>query len=240
MNKRTKAIVFISIIVSGMIFAVFLLIFPQQKSFISADTRFVSHMISAILTVVILGVAFWLNIAYIYAVRFSSIKEEIYDYKDKYPDDAHYVLTILKETERDCFVLAYFQKYNALCPAVYTVKHKRYSYLNLRVQQTYFKKIYLTDSENGEYLRVYRIKNKSTKSQMLFFAANIPINGIAADGVSVPALTEPGQFGNFTVFGIEESSKQEYTSVTVSGVVYPLEITPVSYYFIGKNEVKFD
>lgn len=240
MNKRTKAIVFISIIVSGMIFAVFLLIFPHQKSFISTYTRVTGHIISAIFAVVTLVVAFLLNISYVFTIRFSSIKEEIYDYKDIYPDNAHYVLTILKEAKHDCFVLAYFQKNNSLCPAVYTVKHKRYSYLNLRVQQTYFKKIYLTDSENGEYLRVYRIKNKSTKSQMLFFAANIPINEIAADGVSVPALTKPGQFGDFTVFGIEESSKQEYISVTVNGVVYSLEITPVSYYFIGKNEVKFD
>lgn len=173
-------------------------------------------------------------------IRFDSIKEETFYYNDNFPDDAHYVLTILKETERDCFVLAYFKNRQEIKPAVYTIHKNRIAYLNLRVETTYFKKIYLDENAFENYIRVYRIKNKSTKSQMLFFAANIPINEIAADEVSVPTLTKPGQFGDFTVFGIEESSKQEYTSVTVNGVVYPLEIIPINFCFIGKNEVKFD
>lgn len=97
-----------------------------------------------------------------HTMRFDSFKEETFYYNDNFLDDAHEVLSVLQNTKTGLFVLAYIKKRQEIKPAVYTIHKNKISYLNLRVETTYFQKIYLNENDLENYIRVFRIKNKST------------------------------------------------------------------------------
>lgn len=171
-------------------------------------------------------------------IRFGSIKEEMFYYNDNFPNDAHYVLSVLNSTKTDGFVLAYFKKRHEIRPAVYTVRGKRITYLNLRIQETFFKKIYPNEDDLEKYVRAYRIKNKSTNSQMLFFASDIKSLEIQINNQSVPIMYSDDKIGNFSVYGITEPTDGTLSnSVNINGCDYPLIETPVNSYFINTSEI---
>lgn len=168
-----------------------------------------------------------------HTMRFDSFKEETFYYNDNFPDDAHEVLSVLKNTKTDIFVLAYFKKRQEIKPAVYTIHKNKISYLNLRVETTYFQKIYLNENDLENYIRVFRIKNKSTTTQMLFFAYNNESLNIRFDSQPLSSMVCRNTIGKFYIYGIVEDFKNPYNSVNINGNNYSLSKTTVYQCFIN-------
>lgn len=184
----------------------------------------------------ILAVVVSVNISKV--MRFNSIKDETYHYKDKYPEDAHHVFSVIIKNKHDSFVLAYFNKKKEICPAVYTMYGKKYSYLNLNAEEKYIKKIYLEDISSENYIRAFRLKNKRTKSQMLFFATDIKPLEIKLNGVKVPKINCPKKLGNFDIYAYDESQQNTVSEfVNINGRNYRLNETTVYNCFISENEL---
>ena len=141
-------------------------------------------------------------------------------------------LRILKR-DRKLSLLAYFKKRQEIKPAVYTIHKNKISYLNLRVETTYFQKIYLNENDLENYIRVFRIKNKSTTTQMLFFAYNIESLNIRFDSQPLSSMVCRNTIGKFYIYGIVEDFKNPYNSVNINGNNYSLSKTTVYQCFIN-------
>ena len=170
-------------------------------------------------------------------MRFDSIKEETFYYNDNFPDDAHRVLSVLYNTKTDKFVLAYFKNKQEIKPAVYTIHKNRISYLDLKAETTYCKKIYLDENDFENYIRVFRIKNKSTTTQILFFAYNVEPLNIRFDNQTVSGIDCCNTIGDFNVYGVIEDSAKPYTSANINGSDYPLTETTVYQCFINAKDI---
>lgn len=236
---KNKRFIIVSIFILLAFVVVFLIVaFSDRSHWKSSESR-TSARIYTLIIFIPLGILWFVfSLITIYAIRFSSIKEEIYYHKEKFPDDIHNVLSVLNNTKTDCFVLAYFKKRHEIRPAVYTVRGKRITYLNLRIQETFFKKIYPNEDDLEKYVRAYRIKNKSTNSQMLFFASDIKSLEIQINNHSVPIMYSDDKIGDFAVYGITEPTDGTLNnSVNINGCDYPLTETPVNSYFINTSEI---
>ncbi len=238
-NKKIKITIAIIIILFIVIFII-VLIAPKNTSDNRSDywyifSRSIPFVGTSFLLFIIEIIDLYLDVN---MAKFNSIKEESFYYKDKFPEDAHSVLSVLNQTQTDCFVIAYFKKENEIRPAVYTIHKKRISYLDSKVEKTYLKKIYLNDNNFEKYIRVYRIKNSSTNSQMLFFASDIKPLDIRINNQSVVKYKFGNRLGNFDVYGIKELPDiTKYNYVKINGRDYPLKETRVYNCFINANEI---
>ena len=176
----------------------------------------------------------------IYGLRFDSFNEEI-EYIKNSPQEKHNILSILYETDHDYFVLADFYESGELRPAVFTKYKNKIGIFDLRTDVTYFKKIYLKNSDDDSEkcnIRVRRIKNKSTKSQMIFFATSANNLELHFNNEVIPKINCYSKIGEFSIYGIIENNKNTNCNVVqVNGLEYPLIETTVQYFFINKKEI---
>ena len=90
--------------------------------------------------------------------------------------------------------------------------------------------------ESEKYVRAYRVKNKSTNSQMLYFASDIKNLKIQVNNQPVPQMDCGNKTGEFNVYGVFEKGELN-KSVNINGIDYPLIETELKNIFIGKSEI---
>lgn len=173
-----------------------------------------------------------------YLIEFDSFEDEINFSKIK-GLSKHTVLLILQETKNDCFVLANFDDYIGIRPAVYKKRRKRIGLIDLYQKTTWYKKIFLDKSENNDNndIRILRIKNKSSKTQMIVFTTKINSLDIYINNVKIPKIDFENKIGEFYLYGkIENSKTMNCTTVNINGSNYNLMESKANK-FIGKDEL---
>lgn len=202
---------------------------------------FVTHsdfpILTLVLAIVIILISYIILVIKIYGIRFHSIKEEIQYTTDTYPSDKHSVLTFLQQTEKDCFVLAYFKKSGEIRPAVYTKYGRKITLLDLRTDTIFYKKICLSvnNDYNTDNVRVRRLRNKSTNTQMVFFASDIDPLDIYIKNRKADYY---GSIGKFSVYGMIDDTETVNTNViTINGCEYQLIDNINNNSFINRNEI---
>ena len=105
-----------------------------------------------------------------------------------------------QQTKNDCFVLAYFCGYLGIRPAVYKKHGKRIGLIDIYKENIYYKTFYLYESDaNKNYsVRVYRIKNKLTKTQMIVFASENATLNIRINNTVIPPIVPENKIANFS------------------------------------------
>ncbi len=168
--------------------------------------------------------------------RYKSIEDEVNDEKSENPETAHDVLAILKDDEKETFVLAYYYLDDMIRPAVYNKYGKRITSIDLHTSLFSYQKIYpLANIRNREAnVRIMRIRNKHTKKQMIFFATKLANANILFNG-RTPERFECDALGDFSMFGCEYNEEDKH-EVVINGVTYPLRETLVDFMFISKIE----
>lgn len=238
-NKKIIATIIILVILTTIL--VLVLITTKNSSSNRSDYWYILARSTQFTGIGVIGSLFALAFFFLeyyfsfYWSKFKSIKAECYYYKEKFPESPHSILSILNQTQTDCFVLAYFKKENEIKPAVYTIRKKQITHLNLRIKETYFKKIYLNKNESEKYVRAYRIKNNSTNSQMLFFSSDIKPLKIQINNKLVPKIDCGNKTGKFNIYGITELESN--SSVNINDCDYSLTETTVQNLFINSKEI---
>lgn len=204
---------------------------------ISSSTRTVANLFGILSIIIIIPIIFAVLVLQTYLIRFKSIKDEIQYSNEKYPEKAHTIISILRQTTSDLFVLAYFEKRNEIKPAVYTKRKSKISLMDLRIKTTYYKKLYLEEC-NDEYIRIHRLENKTTKTKMIFFASTSKNLQIRINDQLIPKIDCGNKLGDFSIYGIIENDKNcNINTVNINGCNYLITETPVEHYFINKNEL---
>lgn len=171
-----------------------------------------------------------------YLIRFSSIKDEVqYSQEGHKFEGEHLIIKMLGETQRDYFVLAYFEKTKEIEPSVYTHRGKYVTIINLRVKYKYYKNIYFDENKN---VRVRRVMNKTTKTQMICFASDMDDLVIYIKNTPIPKIEGQGRVKNFSVYGIIETPETvNCDTVNINGFNYKLIEDKDYKSFINRNEV---
>ena len=234
-----KIIIAIIIVCIAIIIMIAIGLFQKDTtSAISSSTRTVANLFSVLFIVIIIPICFAVIIAPIYLIKFKSIKDEVQFTKEKYPNNAHTVIAILCQTASDLFALAYFEKNNEIRPSVYTKHKNKITLMDLRIKNTYYKKLYLGDYDEFKYIRIQRLENKTTKTKMIFFASTINNLQIRINDQLIPKIDCGNKLGNFSIYGIiENDDNHNINTVNINGCDYSIIETPVQYYFINKNEI---
>lgn len=208
---------------------------------ISSSLRTLGNLFALLSIVIIIPIGFGVLVISIFGKRFPSIKEEVQYSKEKDSKNFHSVLCILGKTDSDCFVLADFKQKNEIRPAIYTRRRKKVTLIDLRTDVTYFKSINLNNTEKYDEqheVRIRRIKNRITKTQMIYFASDIKNLDIYFNQCLVPKINCEDKIGKFAIYGIVEDSENcNCNVVNINGCDYPLIETPVEFYFINKDEI---
>lgn len=219
----------ISIILAILIVLIYLI--KQIDNFILAVFLIA---LSVILTVAVVSITLILSI---HSAEFLSFQDEI-DVSNEYNFEKHTIIAVLKKTDKDIFVLADFKSKHELRPAVFTKKNNTISLINLKTKTTYYKKIYLGDYDEFEYIRIQRLENKTTKTKMIFFASTVNNLKIHFNNQLIPKIDCGNKLGKFSIYGmIENDDSQNVNTVNINGCDYSIIETPVKYYFINKNEI---
>lgn len=204
---------------------------------ISSSIRTVANLFGILSIIIIIPVCFTVFIAPIYLIKFKSIKDEIQFSKEKYPNDAHTVISVLCQTTSDLFALAYFEKENEIRPSVYTKHKNKITLMDLRIKTIYYKKLYLEEC-NDEYIRIRRLENKTTKTKMILFASTANNLQIRINDQLIPKIDCGNNLGNFSIYGAIENNKGcNINTVNINGCNYSITETPVKHFFINKNEI---
>lgn len=204
---------------------------------ISSSTRAITHLLVLISIVIIILISLGVLVISIYGIRFKSIKDEIQFSKEKYPDDAHTVISVLYQTTSDLFVLAYFEKENEIRPSVYTKHKNKITLMDLRIKTTHYKKLYLEEC-NDEYIRIRRLENRTTKTKMILFASTANNLQIRINDQLIPKIDCGNNLGNLSIYGAIENNKGcNINTVNINGCNYSITETPVKHFFINKNEI---
>lgn len=223
--------IIIGILTAVIMWSVYDLILVSIDSFI---IQLIFIILSLIILVLITG---GLIIFSIYGLKFGSFDEEV-EYIKNSPQDKHIVLSVLYETDSDYFALADFYESGEIRPTVFTRYKNKIGLSDLRTNITYFRKIYLKGSDELNSIRIRRIKNKSTKSQMIFFASAANDIEIRFNNKVIPKLDCDNKVGEFTVYGIlENNNNPNCNEIQVNGINYQLIETTVQYFFINKKEI---
>lgn len=173
-----------------------------------------------------------------YLLEFESFEDEM-DFSYKNGFSRHTVILILQQTKNDCFVLAYFCGYLGIRPAVYKKHGKRIGLIEIYKENIYYKTFYLYESDaNKNYsVRVYRIKNKLTKTQMIVFASENATLNIRINNTVIPPIVPENKIANFSIYGtVETYDTRGCEEVIINSYKYQL-IECKSSKFIGKNEI---
>lgn len=237
-NKLLKTIIAITIIIVAVIIVIAIALSGKDTSpAISSSTRTFTNLLVLITIVIIIPIHLGVLVISVYGVRFISIKDEVQYSNEKYPDDAHTVISVLSQTTSDLFVLAYFRKRNEIRPAVYTKRKNKITLMNLRIKTTYYKKLYLEECKD-EYIRIHRLENKTTKTKMIFFASTANNLQIRINDQLIPKIDCGNKVGKFSIYGaIENNDNQNIDIVNINGCDYQIVETSVEFYFINKNEL---
>lgn len=168
---------------------------------------------------------------------FQTIEDEM-KYSNKNNSLRHTVLFTLQQTARDCFVLAGFEGYIGICPAVYNKCLDQFGIINVYRDNTYYKSINLSEFETDDNtIRIRRIKNNLTKTQMIFFASKNSNLDIRINDMVISKIDSKNSIGDFSLYGAIETSKTKHCeTVTINGYTYKLIKCKYSK-FISENEV---
>lgn len=237
-NNLLNRIIAITIIIVAVIIVIAIVLSGKDTSpAISSSTRTFTNLLILISIVIIIPIFLGVLVISVYGARFISIKEEVQFSKEKYPDHAHTVISVLCQTTSDLFVLSYFEKRNEIRPAVYTKRKNTITLMDLRIKTTYYKKLYLEEC-NDEYIRIRRLKNNTTKTKMIFFASTANNLQIRINDQLIPKIDCGNKVGKFSIYGaIENNDNQNIDIVNINGCDYQIIETPVEFYFINKNEL---
>lgn len=168
--------------------------------------------------------------------RYKSIEEEINDEKSENPETSHDVLAILKDNEKEIFVLAYYYLDDMIRPALYNKYGKRLTSIDLHTSLFSYKKInplpHVKSPETN--VRIMRIRNKRTKKQMIFFATGLADAVLRFNG-RAPERFRCGALGKFSLYGCEYTAEDKH-EVEINGTAFPMEETLVDFMFIAKKE----
>lgn len=204
---------------------------------------FSSNLFQSVITIVlalstIIGIICLLIVLPKHLLEFESFKDEM-DFSNRKGISNHTVLLILQQTKKDCFVLAHFDGYIGIRPAVYKMHGKRIGLLNIYKENIYYKDINLCNFEDKESnnIRVCRIKDRVTKTQMIVFASKNSNLDININNIVIPKIDSKDSIGDFSIYGTVETSKMKNSdTVTINGYKYKLNKCKSSK-FIGKNEI---
>lgn len=200
------------------IFFITIYIYIRSKNIIQ------SVIITIVSLIIVISIILFLLIAPKYLMYFDTFENEI-KYSKKSGLSKHTVCLILQETNRDCFVLANFDDYIGLRPAVYKKQNQNIGVIDLYQKMIWYKKIILHNykNNNNNEIRILRIKNKSSKNQMIVFATKIHSLSIYINHIEIPKIDSKHTTGEFSLYGIIEPAKTiNCTIVNINGSNYDL------------------
>ncbi len=241
-NNKISNIAIAIIIISAAVFLLIIIsiIMRGSTTAISAETRTLSNVLASSGVVIFIIIQFVILLISLYGIRFRSINEEVMYYNEKNSEDKHFVIAILQQTSKDYFVLSYFQKSNEIRPAVFTKRKNKIGLIDLRIETTYYKKIYLDKDVYNENknIRIRRVKNKFSKTQMIFFASAIDNLEIYIYNKRVPKIDCNNKIGKFSVYGmIENPDEQNIDIVNINGCEHRLVNSINNNIFINRKEI---
>lgn len=238
-NKKTKRNAIIALSVGLPIYTfIFLMFFFNHGRSSSWHINMVFDLLCLSLIPVAIIVMMVVIVICVNGARYKSIEDEVNDERSENPETSHDVLTVLSDNEKETYVLACFHLDDIIRPAVYNKYGKRLTSIDLHTSIISYKKVYPIPNLHSKdaNIRVMRLRNKRSKSQMIFFATKLANANLLFDGRE-PERYECGDLGGLTVFGCPYT-KDSKPELTVNGTVYPLKQTLVDFMFIAKQETE--
>lgn len=232
---RRNAIIALSVGIPIYAFIFLMLMFNRGRSDVWHIDMLVDLLCLSLIPIAIIVIMI-VTIICVDGARYKSIEDEVEDEKNENPETAHEILGILKDDDKETFVMAYYFLDDLIRPAVYNKYGKRYTSIDLHTSIISYKKVYPIPNVSSEdtNIRVMRIKNKHSKNQMIFFATKLANANIAFDG-KAPENFECEGLGGFSVYGCEYNSESK-PRIEVNGKSFPLKETLVDFMFIAKKE----
>lgn len=204
----------------------------------SIDNIFIAIIVIVLSLAALIGIIILLDVMSKRLLIFDSFADEMKFSKEK-DYEKHKVIGILKQTNKDCFVLSYFYYNNEIRPAIYKKHKNSIGLIDLYADVTYYKTIYFDeyDLSENKNIRIRRIKNKSTNSQMIVFASAIKNLEIYINDVKVPEIDCQGKLGQFSVYAILENADENCNIVNINGQQYSLAEKLNNNIFINIKEI---